>query len=113
MGKKFVDVKPENSGIKFIRASQLHKDGVTGELLQGTFVDSVPNTLDERKSDYKFELEDGSMVVVNGAGNLGFSMKFVDVGDFVQINYQGMQEIMKGPQKGRMAHNFTVCKEEE
>ena len=110
--RKFKSVKPESTGITFIRAKKLNDDGVKGEILQGTFLEATPNPLDERKSDYKFEKEDGSIAVINGAGNLGFSVKFVDCGEFVQVMYLGMQEIEKGPQKGRMAHNFSVNRED-
>ena len=109
--RKFKDVKPEGE-IRFIRASKLKEDGVKGEILQGTFIEAIPNSIDDKKLDYKFETEDGDLVVINGAGNLGFSMKFVDVGEYVQVCYNGMQEITKGPQKGRQSHNFSVLREE-
>lgn len=110
--RKFASVKPDDGDLTFIRASNLLKDGVTGEVLQGTFLESIPNRIDERKLDFKFEKEDGTIVIVNGAGNLGYNMKFVDVGEYIQIVYLGQQEITKGPQKGRMAHNFEVNREE-
>lgn len=110
--RTFVNVKSEGEGIKFIKAKDLKENGVNGEVLQGTFIDLMPNPLDERKLDFKFETEDGEIVVVNGAGNLGYSMKFVELGEYVQICYHGMTEIAKGPQKGRMAHSFTVNRED-
>ena len=110
--RKFKSVKPENAGIQFIRAKQLFDDKIDGEVLQGTFLEAEPNPLDERKLDYKFEKEDGDLVIINGAGNLGFSMKFVDPGEYVQVCYHGMQEIAKGPMKGKMSHNFSVNREE-
>lgn len=109
--RKFVSVKPEGE-IEFIRAKKLCEDGVNGEVLQGTFIGSQTNSKDDKKLDYKFEREDGSIVVINGAGNLGFNMKFCDVGEYVQIMYRGMQPITKGPYIGKQAHNFEVNRED-
>jgi len=94
----------EESSIEFIRASNLEE----GIVLEGTYVDSMPNPLNNEKLDYKFELEDGSTKVINGAGNLGFKMKFINVGDYVQVAYNGKQEIAKGNFKGKLSHNFEV-----
>lgn len=110
--KKFKNVKDDGAGIEFIRASQLKKDGFTGEVLQGTFLETTPNRYDPEKVDFKFEKEDGTIVLVNGAGNLNYSMKFVDVGEYVQIVYLGQQEIEKGQHKGKQSHNFEVNREE-
>lgn len=108
--RTFKPVKTDS--VEYIRASDLKKDGITGVIVEGTFLGTVPNNIDEKKDDFKIEKEDGTVVIVNGAGNLGFSMKAVDAGDFIQINYEGMQEIAKGPHKGRQSHNFTVLKAE-
>ena len=95
-------------GIEFIRASALAEEGVTGAILEGTFLEATPNQLNNTRLDYTFEKEDGSRVVVNGAGNLGYKMKFISPGEYVQIQYLGKQEIKKGAQAGRMSHNFEV-----
>lgn len=98
----------EKNDVQFIRASKLFEDGVTGPVLEGTFIESVPNSMDDRKLDYKFQKDDGSVVVVNGAGNLGYKMKFINIGDYCQVQYLGKQEITKGQQKGKLAHNYEV-----
>ena len=98
----------EESAITFVRASKLDQ----GVVLEGTFLESIPNQLNSDRSDYKFELEDGSISVVNGAGNLGYKMKFIDIGDYVQLMYNGKQVISKGDYKGKEAHNFEVLKAE-
>lgn len=109
--------KPEGmstEGIEFIRASKLAEAIEAGELAvgsaiaEGTYVESLPNPMDSNKLDFKLETEDGKTVIVNGAGNLGHNMKFVNVGDYIQIRYNGKQEITKGSYKGRLAHNFEV-----
>ena len=116
MGKR--NFKPVDAGaslgsITFIRPSKLAEESRTGVILEGTFVESLPNQFDSNKLDYKFTDETGGLIVLNGAGNLGFKMKNVNAGDFVQISYNGKKEIAKGKMKGTMAHNFEVLRDEE
>ena len=102
------------SSIEFLRASELFNQTEEGlrdigaPILEGTFVDSMPNKYNAQKLDFKFEKEDGTMIVLNGAGNLGHNMKLVNVGDYVQVIYNGKQEIKKGNYAGTLAHNFEV-----
>ena len=110
--RKFKDVKSESAGIEFIRPSKLAEAGTTGVILEGTFVGSVPNSFDDQKLDYKFEKEDGGLVILNGAGNLNYNMKQVDIGEYIRVSYEGKQEITKGAYKGRSAHNFKVERED-
>jgi len=94
--------------VEFIRASQLFDDEVSGVILEGTFVEELPNQLNPERSDYKFEKDNGGVTIVNGAGNLPYKMKFIHPGDYCQISYLGKQEIKKGAQAGKMAHNYEV-----
>ena len=110
---KPVDSKSSLGSITFIRPSKLAEENKTGIILEGTYVESIPNQFDDKKSDYKFTNEKGGMIVLNGAGNLGFKMKNINAGDFVQISYNGKKEISKGKMKGVMAHNFEVLRDEE
>lgn len=97
--------------VEFIRASKLKEDGFTGLLLEGQYLENIPNQLNKDRLDYKFKKDDGSVVVINGAGNLGYKMEFVEVGDYVQIEYLGMKEIAGGSFKGKMSHDFEVLTE--
>ena len=110
---KPVDAGASLGSITFIRPAKLAEEKRTGVVVEGTFVESIPNQFDDKKSDYKFTDEKGGMIVLNGAGNLGFKMKNVNAGDFVQISYNGKKEISKGKMKGIMAHNFEVLRDEE
>jgi len=110
---KPVDAGASLGSITFIRPSKLAEEEKTGIILEGTYVESIPNQFDDKKSDYKFTDEKGGMIVLNGAGNLGFKMKNINAGDFVQISYNGKKEISKGKMKGVMAHNFEVLRDEE
>ena len=116
MGKR--NFKPVDAGaslgsITFIRPSKLAEENRTGVIVEGTYVESIPNQFDDKKSDYKFTDEKGSLIIINGAGNLGFKMKNVNAGDFVQISYNGKKEIKSGKMKGIKAHNFEVLRDEE
>lgn len=111
--RNFKPVEGMSSGITFIRPAKLAEEKKTGIILEGTFVESLPNQFDDKKSDYKFTDEKGNITVLNGAGNLGFMMKSINAGDFVQISYKGKREITNGKMKGVMAHNFEVLRDEE
>lgn len=103
--------KPEEDVVgelEFIRPSKLGDEHVDKVLLEGTFIESIPNHFDNTKNDFKFEKLDGGTVILNGAGNLGYRMRSIDPGQIVQITYRGMQEIQNGKMKGRLAHNFDV-----
>jgi hypothetical protein len=101
--------KPEGEAtIEFIRPSKLTEEDNGRVLVEGVFIETLPNHYDDTKVDYKIEKEDGSVAVINGAGNLGFRMKSISPGDLVQITYCGKQEISKGKFKGRQSHNFEV-----
>lgn len=100
--------KKPGGDIEFVRPSELAKQGFEGVVLEGTFVEATANRLNEHQNDFKFEKEDGSVVVVNGAGNLKYRMKDVSPGDFCRVSYLGMQEISEGKLKGKSAHNFEV-----
>ena len=108
--------KPEGASadIEFIRASSLAYALEAGEIesgaavVEGTLVGTLPNPMDSNKTDFRIEKEDGSVVILNGAGNLGYGMSLVNVGDYIQVRYNGKQEIAKGQHKGRLAHNFEV-----
>jgi hypothetical protein len=110
---KPVDENASLGSITFIRPAKLAEEKKTGIILEGTFVESLPNQFDDKKSDYKFTDEKGNIIVLNGAGNLGYKMKMVNSGDFVQITYNGKKEITKGKMKGVKAHQFEVLRDEE
>jgi hypothetical protein len=89
--------------IKFIRA----RDLTVGPILEGTFLGAIPNQFDEDKNDFKFETEAG-IVILNGAGNLGYKMGFISAGDYVQVTYEGQGKMSKGKYAGKLVHNFEV-----
>jgi hypothetical protein len=96
----------EGAGIEFIRPSKL--TGPATLINEGLYIGSSKNNFDEAKLDYKFEDETGKVVVLNGAGNLGYQMGKVPVNSIVTINYKGKQKITKGKLAGKESHNFDV-----
>jgi hypothetical protein len=101
-------LQKEARSITFISPASLAKDEKSGVILEGTYVESSPNTFNEKKLDFKFSDDKGNMTVINAGGNLGWAMEAINVGDFVQVSYNGKKEIAKGKMAGRMAHDFKV-----
>lgn len=108
--REWKKVGVESGNLTFIRPSKLTEEDVDSVLVEGTFIESMPNHYDNSRDDFKLEKEDGSAVVINGAGNLGYRMKLVSPGDYIQIIYRGKQEITSGKMKGREAHTFDIMK---
>ena len=103
----------EGKGLTFIRPSQLAEEEVKGVILEGTYLESMPNPFDNEKLDFKFsDLKKGNTVIINGAGNLGYQMRDISEGSVVQVSYNGKKEIKAGKMIGRMAHDFSVLEEE-
>lgn len=96
----------EGAGITFIRPSKL--EGPQTLVSEGLYLGSTPNNFDDDKSDYKFENADGTVCVINGAGNLGYQMGKVAVNSIVTVHYKGKQKIKKGKLAGKESHNFEV-----
>lgn len=102
-GAKFIAVDGENT-VTFIRPSKLSQNGTTGIILEGTYLGSEENGLDEGKLDYAFETELGK-TVLNGCSSLARQMVKVAIGDLVQIEYLGKNPTKDGK---KSAHKFIV-----
>lgn len=121
----------EGGKLVFVKPADLSRSNFTGVIAEGQFVSSMPNSYDESKTDFKIvadvafkfsgvdkdgdrydiDVEAGDTLVINGAGNLGYFMKQVPVGELCQIKYNGKKEMTSGPRKGTLAHNFDVMTE--
>lgn len=107
MSEKNFKPAVEGKSLTFIKPSKLAEENVTGTILEGVFVAAIDNQM-TGKQDYKFELADGNLVVLNGAGNLGYQMKSVTPGSLTRIDYLGKSVIKSGPREGKEAHGFKV-----
>ncbi len=115
----------KEGNLYFARASALK----AGDAIQGTFEGTVLNDMTE-KDDFKVRITEsstisvkakdgsissqtlaaGDLVIINGAGNLGYQMGQVSPGELVRIEYNGRSKITKGKMKGKEAHSFNVLK---
>ncbi len=109
MGKRNFKSPREMANTTYINPAKLEAKGV---ILEGTYIEATPNRFGDGKFDYKFSDEKGNTIVLNGAGNIAWEMKPINVGDFVRINYKGRTKIAKGTFQGKMAHTFEVLRDE-
>lgn len=98
--KNVLDDADVKSELVFIRPSQIEKPGV---LVEGEFLETIQNRYDDTVVDYKFQDDEGNLIIINHAGHLAFLMKKVNPGDYCRVSYNG-----KTDYKGRNSHSFKV-----
>lgn len=70
-------------------------------------------TIQSRYGDqYEFEADDGEVHVLNKSGQLAYKMDFIREGDRAKIIYEGQEMLENGLYKGKMAHQFTVLRDD-
>ena len=58
---------------------------------------------------HDFKQKDGEIVCLNSAGQLNYLLEnHVEVGDLVNVYYDGSVMLTKGTFKGKNAHNFSI-----
>ena len=111
--KSFKPVLDGDGGnVTYIRPKELAENGITGVVAQGIFTGTTPNNFDESKNDYKVQLDDGTVAILNSTGSLRNQLEKVATGSYVRINYNGMEAIKTGKMAGKPAHSFLVEVEE-
>ncbi len=83
-----------------------------GDSIEGTLTSVGVNKFG--KEEYRITPFDGGQaVVLANAGNLAYRIKEkgINIGDAVQITYNGKTPMASGKYKGTPAHNFTVLGE--
>lgn len=95
----------DGSDITYVRLGKLSKGDT---VVEGIYLGSSQNAMYPEKKDFKFKTADEKTVVVNEGGNLAFRLKEIAAGTLVRIIYNGMQEITKGPRKGKKSHNVDL-----
>ena len=100
----------QSSNISFVKAKDLKvpEGAEEVEVLQGRFIEANPSKFKLGKNDFKFELDNGDIVVINAAGNLEASMKKVSIGEYCRVSYLGMGTMSKGAFAGKPVHQFKV-----
>jgi hypothetical protein len=110
----FKSARESSKSVRFVRASELSENGTTGVVALGTYQGTVPNNIDATKMDFKIMEQDGTIVIVNSAGNLGARMAQaieeggLELNQGIRIMYFGKQEAKKGRLKGKFLHAFDV-----
>jgi hypothetical protein len=107
-------------GIKFVKAKDLAKgDSIVG-IFGGLVASTLPKLKDARqKYDIKIKMQDGSLTIINSAGNLEYRVgkamkeKGLAEGRAIQVTYLGQVKMSTGDYAGTMAHNFSVEAEAE
>jgi len=109
----------------FIEPSSLYRAGFTGTVIEGIFENSFSNVYNSSLSDYKFRsditftihtcskyhqekvitIPRGTVVVIAGAGNLGFLMGQLSLNTLCGVYYQGKHLYNN---IGMEVHNFQV-----
>lgn len=108
--RTYTEVKP-GPKLSFLNPKTLNESGITGTIVEGRYVGEVVNQFEG--VDYKFELDNGDTVILNGCGSLKYKLSAIDPGSYLKIDYNGMQVIESGKMKGKKAHSFTVLSAEE
>lgn len=111
----FTSTKPKLA-VKYVNPKELFDSNTTGIIVQGRYIGRADKN-QFGKCDFKIEsmterADDGSpvLVIINESGNLASRMSAVNVGDLVQVSYEGKEKIASGQWAGKMSHQFDVAK---
>ena len=102
------------------------KEWDEGDVLICTLKGTSQNRKNKSKKDWIVEVVDaffndkkvqkkliGQTLTLNTAGQLDKGMEQIDIGDMVQITYNGSQEMKGGEYEGQMAHTMEVVMVDE
>lgn len=96
------------NNIQFIKYADLQP----GEELEGWYVEHRLSRFKDAgggdKYDHLFKRKDGTLFMLNGAGQLDSKMAFVPIGTWTIVQYGGKEAMKKGPFAGTAAHQFKV-----
>lgn len=96
--------------LRYIRAGELKKSGVTGLVVEGIYEGTIANEM-SGKNDYKIREANGDLAIINNTASLSNQMADLELGSYVAIKYAGTTVIKNGPRKGKEAHQFNVFSE--
>lgn len=94
----FTEVEANDSDVTYLKPAEL-------TTLEGTFLGIEES---QYGPNYKIELADGSITVLNGCGALNKKMIKVQTNSEVKFEHLGMKPITSGPQKGKEFHDIKV-----
>lgn len=124
MAKRVFKTKRVLSGARTIYRAW--KEWDEGDIVIATFKGTSQNRKNKAKVDWIVFIEDaffadkkeqkrviGNTLTLNCAGQLDNGMKQVEVGETVQVTYNGCKEMQGGDYEGQMAHLMEVITVEE
>lgn len=117
--KRVFRTKKKLSGVR--TEYRAWKDWDEGDVAICKLVGTSQNRKNKAKKDWIVEMEEamfsdkkkakeltGKVVTLNTAGQLDKGMEQVEIGDIVQITYNGQKEMKGGDYEGEMAHTMEV-----
>lgn len=124
MAKRVFKTKKVLSGVK--TEYRAWKEWSEGDVLVGTLVGTSQNRKNKSKKDWILKVEDcffedkkeekrvkGKTITLNTAGQLDKGMEQIQIGQMVQITYNGSKEMQGGDYEGQNAHTMEVIEVEE
>lgn len=119
MAKRTFRTKKKLSGVK--TEYRAWKEWDEGDVVIAKLVGTSVNRKNKSKNDWIVEVEEamfsdskaakaitGKTLTLNTAGQLDKGMTQVEIGDLVQVTYNGQKEMQGGEYEGQMAHTMEV-----
>jgi hypothetical protein len=82
----------------------------SGTVVEGTYAGATPNKFDENRSDYNLRGEDGTLIILAQTASLANQFSKVQVGDLVQVTYNGKKSITRKNGAKAEMHDFMVAR---
>jgi hypothetical protein len=80
-----------------------------GTAVTGTYSGSTPNKFDESRVDYNLRGEDGTLIILAQTASLANQFSKVQVGDLVQVTYNGKKNITRKNGAKAQMHDYVVA----
>lgn len=80
-----------------------------GTSVTGTYAGSTPNKFDESRVDYNLRGEDGTLIILAQTASLANQFSKVQIGDLVQVTYNGKKNITRKNGAKAAMHDFVVA----
>lgn len=81
-----------------------------GTTVEGTFSGSTPNKFNPERSDYQLRGEDGTLIILSQTASLAKQFSKVQVGELVQVIYNGKRAITRKNGAKAEMHDFVVLR---
>lgn len=81
-----------------------------GTTVEGTFSGATPNKFNPERSDYNLRGEDGTLIILSQTAALAKQFSKVQVGELVQIIYNGRKSITRKNGSKAEMHDFVVLR---